>query len=70
LQEHPRGVGAAGAGERERSSADGGGQQATELTLAVANPACQAGDALAVDDTVGDETHRASGDIGAAVPPR
>ena len=44
--------------------------QAVEVALAVVQVAGEAGDALAVDDAVGDEAHRPGDDVAAAVPLR
>ena len=38
------------------------------MALAVAEPAGEAGYAVAVDDAVGDEAHRAPDDVRAAIP--
>ena len=43
-------------------------EQAVEVALAVAEPGGEPGDALAVDDAVGDEPHRPADDVGADVP--
>ena len=51
-------------GERERPAADLGDEQPVELAGAVAEAAGETGDAFAVDDTVGDQSHRPTDDIG------
>ena len=50
--------------------ADLGDQRAVHLALGVAEPARQAGHAVAVDDAVGDQPQRAAGEIAADVPLR
>ena len=56
-----------------RASASGAGAElgdelAVQVALAVAEPPREPGDALAVDDAVGDQPHRAADDVGAHVP--
>ena len=58
LEQRAGGVGALGAGDRERPGAELVGHHAVEVALAVAEAAGEARHALAIDDTVGDEAHR------------
>ena len=59
-----------GARQRHRSRAHLRTEHAAELALAEAEPARQAGHALAVHDPVGDQPERAAGHVGAPVPGR
>ena len=68
LDQHPRRLGALGAGERERAGAQLGAQLAVQVALAVGQPPGEPRDPLAVDDPVGDQPHRAGRQIAAAVP--
>ena len=52
LDQQPRGLGPLRPGERERAGAELGDELPVEVALAVAEPAREAGDALAVDDAV------------------
>ena len=61
-------MGTLGARERERSCAHFGDKQPVEVPLAVAEPARQAGHAVAVHDAVCDEAHRTTNDVGTTVP--
>ena len=54
----------------ERAGAELGGQQPVDLPLAVVQSGGKAADAFAVDETVGDQAHRPTDDIGADVPLR
>ena len=65
LDEQPRGLGALGAGQRERARAQLGEQLALDLAGAVAEPGGQARHALAVHHAVGDQPHGARHEIGA-----
>ena len=58
------------AGEGERSGAELVGDEPRQVAAAVAEPAGETGDALAVDDAVGDEAHRPGDDFAAYVPLR
>jgi hypothetical protein len=68
LEQDPRGLRALRTGERERPGTDDGDELAVDVTLAVAEAAGETDHALAVDDAVGDQPHRASDEIRAAVP--
>jgi hypothetical protein len=70
LDEKPRGVGAPGAGERERPGPDLGREQPVQMTLRVAEAPREAGHTLPVHDAVGDETHSPRDEIGPGVPLR
>ncbi len=70
LQQHPCSLRALRPGQRQRPGADLGDQQAVQLPLGVAEPAGQAGHAVAVDDAVADQPQRPAGDVGAQVPVR
>ena len=70
LDQHPRGLRPLGAGQRDRTGADLGDELAVQVPLAVAEPAGEPGDALAVDDAVGDQPHRATDEVGPLVPLR
>jgi len=54
--------------ERERPRPQVGQQVPPDLALAVAQVAGQPGDALALDDAVGDEAHRPAGHVALEVP--
>ena len=54
--------------QRERSGTELVGDEARQVTAAVPEPAGETGDALAVDDAVGDEAHRPGNDVAAHVP--
>ncbi|CAM5247048.1 hypothetical protein SCALM49S_03143 [Streptomyces californicus] len=68
LEEHPGGVGALGAGERDGPGAQLSVELALDLPGAVAQPPGESGDALAVHDAVADEPHRPADDVRADVP--
>src|SRR5690606_6117747 len=68
LEQDPGGVGALRAGEGDGSGADLGGELALHLPGAVAEPCGEPGDALAVDDTVGDQPHGTADHVGPHVP--
>ena len=70
LDQQSRGVGALGAGERERAGAELGDELAVQVAFAEAEPLREPGDAVAVDAAVGDQPHRAADDVGAHVPLR
>ncbi len=58
------------AGERERAGAELGRELAGQVALTVGQAPCEAADALAVDDPVGDQPHRARCEVAAPVPLR
>ena len=66
--EHASGLGPLRSREREWTCTHFGHEQTVDLTFAVREPPRQAADALAVDDTVGNEAHRASDHVAARVP--
>ncbi len=68
LDQDARRLRALGAGERERAGADDRDELAVHVTLGVAEPAREADDALAVDQAVGDQPHRAPDEIRAQIP--
>ena len=68
LEQDARRLAALGPGQGERAGAHLGGDEAVELAGAVAEPAGQALDALAVDDAVADQPHGAGHDVGPDVP--
>jgi len=68
LDQQPGGLCACGPRQRQRAGTELGAQLPLELTAAVAEPRGQPGDALAVDDPVGDQSHRPRGQVGALVP--
>ena len=70
LDQRARRLRALRAGERERPGAELRGDEPVELAHAVAEPRGEPGDALAVDDAVADQPHRARDDVGARVPLR
>ena len=70
LDQDPGGLGATGPGQRERTGAELGGEQPVEVPRGVADPGGEALDAVALDDAVGDQPHRAAGDVGRDVPVR
>ncbi len=70
LDERPRGLRALGAGQGEGSRAQLGVQLAFDLPGAVAEAGGESGDALAVDDAVGDQPHGAGHEVGPHVPLR
>lgn len=61
-------MGALCLGEGDRSGAQFRGELPLHLAGAVAESRGEPGDALAVDDAVGDETHGAAHDVGPYVP--
>ena len=61
LDEHPRGLCATRPSEGQRPGPELGGEQPGEVPRRVADPSRQPLDALAVDDAVGDQPHRAAG---------
>ena len=67
-EQHPGGVRAVGAAERERPRAEFGGEQPGEVPRGVSEPPREPRHALALDDAVGDEPHRARGGVAAQVP--
>src|SRR5215203_4576229 len=52
----------------EWTGAELGGQHAGEVPRRVAEPCSEPGHALALDDAVGDEPHRAGGEVVAEIP--
>ena len=68
VEQHPRGLRAVRAGERERPGAELGGEHAGEVPGGVAESRGEAGHALALDDAVGDEPHGPRGEVVAQVP--
>ena len=68
LDQDAGGAGALGAGDGDRSGAELVEHEPVEVALAVVEVAGEAGDAVAVDDAVGDEAHRPGDDVTAAVP--
>ena len=70
LDQQAGGLGALGAGERERAGAELGDELAVQVALAEAEPPREAGDALALDHAVADQPHRAADRVGAQVPLR
>ncbi len=54
--------------ERERTGAELGGEHAGQVPRRVPESGGEAGDALALDDAVGDEPHRPRGEVVAQVP--
>ncbi len=70
VDEGSRGLGAPGAGQGERSGAEFGGEHPGQMARGVAEPRCEAGHAFAVDDSVRDQSHGATGGGGLDVPLR
>ena len=70
LDEHPGGLRPLGTGQRQRVGADLRLQHSLELAGGVADACRQAGDTLAVDGAVGDESHRTGHHVAAHVPLR
>ena len=68
LDEHACRLRATGAGQGQRAGAELGGEQPAQVARRVADPRRQRIDSLAVDDAVGDQPHRAAGDVGGDVP--
>ena len=68
LDEHAGRVGAPCPGQGQRCRSELLGEQPTEVARGVAHPPGQPVHALAVDQAVGDQPHRATGDIGGDVP--
>ena len=68
LDQRARRLRALRAGERERPGPELCRDEAVELAHAVAEPRGEPGDALAIDDAVADQAHRARDDVGARVP--
>ncbi len=68
LDQHPRDLGASGTGQGQRTGAELGGEHPAEVARRVADPLREPVDAVAVDDAVGDQPHRAAGDVGGDVP--
>ena len=68
LDQRARRLRALRAGERERACAELRRDEAVELAHAVAEARGEPGDALAIDDAVADQAHRARDDVGARVP--
>ena len=68
LDQRARRLRALRARERERPGAELGRDEPVELPLAVAEARGESRDAVAVDDAVGDQAHRARDDVGARVP--
>jgi hypothetical protein len=68
LDQQPRRVGAVRPGQGERPRAQLRGQHAREVPVGVAQPPGQPRHALALDDAVGDQPHRAGGQVGPGVP--
>ncbi len=65
LEQHASRLGALRPGEGERTGADRVQQASMDVTLAVAEPRGEPADALAIDDAVGDQPHRATDEVGA-----
>ena len=70
LDQHARGLRPAGPGEGERAGAVLLGDHAVELARRVAQGPGEPVDSLALDQPVGDQPHRAGGDVGGDVPLR
>ncbi len=70
LHEHPRGLRPAGPGQGERPGPELGDEQPVEVPRGVAHPVREPLDPVALDDPVGDQPHRAAGDVGGHVPVR
>ena len=70
LEQHPRRLAALGPGQGQWPGAHFGGEETVELAGAVAEPAGQTFDAVAVDDAVANEPHGAGDDVGPDVPLR
>ena len=68
LDQHPCGLRPLRPGQRQRPGAELGGEQPGEVARGVADVRGQPVDALAVDDAVGDQPHRAAGGVGGDVP--
>ena len=54
--------------ECQRSGAELGGEEPRQVPRGVAEPSREPGDALALDDTVGDEAHGAAGGVAPEIP--
>ena len=67
-EQHAGRVSAVGAAQRERPRAELGGEEAREVPRRIAEAPREAGDALALDDAVGDEPHRTGRRVAADVP--
>ncbi len=63
-------VGPLRAGDGERPGAELVGDHAIEVAIAEVQPAGEAGDSLAIDDSVIDQPHRPSDDVTSHVPLR
>jgi hypothetical protein len=70
LDEHPRGLRAPGAGQRERAGTELAGEEPGEVARGVPDVVGQTLDALPVDDAVGDQPHRPAGRGRGDVPVR
>jgi hypothetical protein len=70
LDQHPGGLGATGAGERQRAGAVLLRDHPVELPRRVAQGLGETVDSLALHDAIGDEPHRTGGDVGGDIPLR
>ena len=70
LDEDARGLRPLCARQRDRTGPDFGDELTVQMPLAVVELPGEAGDALAVDDAVRDQAHRATDEVGALVPLR
>ncbi len=70
LEQYARGLGAAGARQLERPGAEVVHEPPVQVALGVAEPPREPGHALAVDDAIGDQAHRAAHEVGAEIPLR
>ena len=68
LEQDPRGLRALGAGQGQRAGPELLGEESGQVARGVADAVGQALDAVAVDDPVGDQPHRATRGIGRDVP--
>ncbi len=55
-------------GDGERTGTEFVGEHPVQVALAVAEPPCETAHAVALDDTVGDQSHRSGNDVLADVP--
>jgi hypothetical protein len=68
LEQHPGGLRPARAGQLQRSRPQLLHQPPVQVALGVAEPPREAGHALAIDNAVGDQSHRAAHEVRARVP--
>src|SRR5919201_2417674 len=68
LDQCPRGLRSLRPGDRERTGAQLAQHQAMEMTLADRKAFCHTGDAIAIDDPVCNQAHRAANEIAPDVP--